>query len=291
MDSMKAKLVSTASSCWVIESGIISITPTVPCMVSSRVRPVNTRMTSSCSSADRVDQLGTSLASGTFSGTQKLLTTRCQTSRSVWSSMEFQSIALTLSISFVLTLPLFLCSSPPAAGGIRDRWDCGSAEPKVHLAGPKHSLRRVAWIPSTCGPMSGRHHMWRSGGAQYGGVTGPHAAARTTEQHRGEEQVAMRQDEHIDVVTVCRPVEGGEGEVHRVLAEPGAKSRTEPGCESYELYESTVLAGTYITIERWADLAAQESHTRGLAVKCAAAALRPHLEVLPVLHPLSPVQV
>ncbi|GEM_PF-3327149 len=133
--------------------------------------------------------------------------------------------------------------------------------------------------------------MWWSGGRQYGGVTGPHAAARTTEKHRGEEQVPMSQDEHIDVVTVYTPVEGAEGEVHKILAELVTKSRTEPGCESYELYESTVLAGTYITIERWADLAAQESHTRGLAVKFAAAALRPHLEVLPVLHPLSPVQV
>ena len=101
----------------------------------------------------------------------------------------------------------------------------------------------------------------------------------------------MSQDEQIDVVTVYTPVEGAAGEVQKILAELVTKSRTEPGCESYELYESTVLAGTFITIERWADLAAQENHTRGLAVKFAASALRPHLEVLPVLHPLIPVQV
>src|SRR5699024_9176438 len=77
---------------------IISITPTVPCMVSSRVRPVNTRMVVNCSSGDSVDQVGTSLDSGTFSGTQKLLTTRCQTSRSVWSSTAFQLIAFFGSI-------------------------------------------------------------------------------------------------------------------------------------------------------------------------------------------------
>src|SRR5699024_2508374 len=38
------------------------------------------------------------LDSGTFSGTQKLLTTRCQTSRSVWSSTAFQLIAFFGSI-------------------------------------------------------------------------------------------------------------------------------------------------------------------------------------------------
>lgn len=101
----------------------------------------------------------------------------------------------------------------------------------------------------------------------------------------------MSQDRQIDVVTVYTPVEGAAGEVQKILTELVTKSRTEPGCQSYELYESTVLTGTFITIERWADAGAQENHTRGLAVKFAAAALRPHLEVLPVLHPLKPVQV
>lgn len=98
-------------------------------------------------------------------------------------------------------------------------------------------------------------------------------------------------DEQIKVVTVYTPNEGAAEQVREILTELTAKSRTEPGCASYELYESTVLAGTFVTIEAWADAAAQEGHTRGLPMKFAASALRPHLAVLPVLHPLAPIPV
>jgi len=63
--------------------------------VSSRVRPVKTRMVSCCSRGVSVAQAGMSLDSGTFSGSQKLLVSRFQTSRSLSSSMRFQLMALT----------------------------------------------------------------------------------------------------------------------------------------------------------------------------------------------------
>src|SRR5690625_5408933 len=69
---MNAMLVYTASSCGVTASGIREIAPTVPCTVSSRVRPVNTCMAIFCSSAERRLQDWMSLDSGTFSGSQKL---------------------------------------------------------------------------------------------------------------------------------------------------------------------------------------------------------------------------
>src|SRR5690606_27394272 len=92
---MKAMLVYTASSCGVSASGISETAPTVPWMVSSSVRPVNTRIVSSCSSAVSVFHDCTSLDSGTFSGSQKLPVRRFQTSRSLSSSMRFQLIAST----------------------------------------------------------------------------------------------------------------------------------------------------------------------------------------------------
>ena len=79
---MKAMFVSTASSCGVMASGMRETAPTVPWIVSSSVRPVNTRMESSRSSSVRWDQDWTSLDSGTFSGSQKLLTRRFNTSTS-----------------------------------------------------------------------------------------------------------------------------------------------------------------------------------------------------------------
>ena len=98
---MNAMLVYTASSCGVSASGISDTAPTVPWMVSSSVRPVNTRMVSRCSSGV-VFHDWMSFDSGTFSGSQKLSTRRFQTSRSLSSWMRFQLIALTWSTSLIL---------------------------------------------------------------------------------------------------------------------------------------------------------------------------------------------
>ena len=61
----------------------------MPWMVSSRVRPVNTRVVMFFSAAFRVAQDCTSLDSGTFSGSQKLLVRRFQISRSLLSMSRF----------------------------------------------------------------------------------------------------------------------------------------------------------------------------------------------------------
>src|SRR5690606_14257434 len=92
---MKEMLESTASSCGVAASAISRTAPTPFWMVSSSVSPVNTRMVSCCSSGVSVAQDGMSLESGTFSGSQKLLVRRFQTSRSLSSSMRFQLMART----------------------------------------------------------------------------------------------------------------------------------------------------------------------------------------------------
>ncbi len=98
-DSMNAMFVYTASSCGVIASGMSETAPTVPWIVSSSVRPVNTRIVSSCSSGVSVFHDWMSLDSGIFSGSQKLLTSRFQTSTSLSSWMRFQLIAWTWSMS------------------------------------------------------------------------------------------------------------------------------------------------------------------------------------------------
>ena len=95
--SMNAMLVYTASSCSVVASGSSDTAPTVPWIVSSSVRPVNTRMVVCCSRSLSVDQDLMSLETGTFSGSQKLPVRRSQTSRSFSSGISFQLIALTTS--------------------------------------------------------------------------------------------------------------------------------------------------------------------------------------------------
>src|SRR3954471_2489758 len=98
---MNAMLVYTASSCGVSASGIRLTAPTVPWMVSSRVRPVNTRIVNCFSWAVSVFHDGMSLDTGTFSGNQKFPVNRSQTSASFSSCSRFQLIAETRSTSFI----------------------------------------------------------------------------------------------------------------------------------------------------------------------------------------------
>src|SRR5690242_14893118 len=101
---MNAMLVYTASSCGVSASGIRLTAPTVPWMVSSSVRPVNTRMVNCFSCAVSVFHDGMSLDTGTFSGNQKLPVSRSHTSASFSSCRRFQLMAETRSISFMPSL-------------------------------------------------------------------------------------------------------------------------------------------------------------------------------------------
>src|SRR6185503_1977406 len=75
-----------------------------PWMVSSSVRPVNTRMVNCFSCAVSVFHDGMSLDTGTFSGNQKLPVSRSHTSASFSSCRRFQLIAETRSISFTLSV-------------------------------------------------------------------------------------------------------------------------------------------------------------------------------------------
>lgn len=69
------------------------IAPTVLWIVSSMVSPAKTRVVMVCSSAVSVRHEERSLLSGTFSGSQKLLVRRSQTSASMSSVTRFQLIA------------------------------------------------------------------------------------------------------------------------------------------------------------------------------------------------------
>lgn len=93
----------------------------------------------------------------------------------------------------------------------------------------------------------------------------------------------------IKIVATIIAKDGSRDALREILAGMAAKSREESGCVGYELYESAATAGTFITIERWADDAALERHMISPNLKFAAAAMRQHLVTGPALHPLIPV--
>ena len=90
----------------------------------------------------------------------------------------------------------------------------------------------------------------------------------------------------IKLVATLVSKDGAGAAVREILTGLAAKSRAESGCVAYELYESAAVAGTFVTIEVWADQEALDQHMRGLNLKFAAAALREHLDGAPALHPL-----
>src|SRR5690242_7569017 len=87
-------------------------------MVSSSVRPVNTRMVICFSCAVRVPHDGMSLDTGTFSGSQKFPVSRSQTSASFSSCSRFQLIAETRSISFMFSVTETPLHPAPLAAGL-----------------------------------------------------------------------------------------------------------------------------------------------------------------------------
>src|SRR5699024_12598168 len=111
----------------------------------SMVSPVNTRVVIHFSSSFSVAHDWMSLDSGTFSGSQKLLVSRFQTSTSFSSSIRFQLMACTrlTSGSFSETV----ISSPSDTGGRGWAWAGASqhaADATLHLSAFQRQLPQPA---------------------------------------------------------------------------------------------------------------------------------------------------
>jgi quinol monooxygenase YgiN len=49
-------------------------------------------------------------------------------------------------------------------------------------------------------------------------------------------------------------------DIRELLREQGRLSRAEPGCERFEVYQSSNDSQTFLLVERWADQAALDAH-------------------------------
>ena len=70
------------------------------------------------------------------------------------------------------------------------------------------------------------------------------------------------------------------------LVEP---TRSEPGCNSYQLFTSAVDPATFITVETWSSREDLNAHYQSPQVQQALSAVGEHLAQAPVIHPLIPV--
>ncbi len=66
-------------------------------------------------------------------------------------------------------------------------------------------------------------------------------------------------------------------------------TRQESGCLAYDLYESAVAPGVFVTVERWTDQAALDAHMQAPHVAAAFASADGALAGEVAIHPLVPV--
>ncbi len=65
----------------------------------------------------------------------------------------------------------------------------------------------------------------------------------------------------VDLIVVLKAHESSSMErLRELLKEQARLSLAEPGCERFEVYESTSVADTFVLVERWASQQALEVH-------------------------------
>lgn len=94
---------------------------------------------------------------------------------------------------------------------------------------------------------------------------------------------------NLHVVATIPAKAGSENTVRAALAALAEESRKEAGCVSYDLYESTSAAGTFVVVEVWRDQHALDTHMKSDHMREAAGTFGAHLAAAPGIHPLRPV--
>ncbi len=95
----------------------------------------------------------------------------------------------------------------------------------------------------------------------------------------------------INVVAVITAKPGSEEAVRDALKGIVGPTREEAGSLSYELSESSVSPGTFITVEQWKDAADIDAHLATEHIRSALAGLGSELAAPPAIHPLTPLDV
>ncbi len=95
----------------------------------------------------------------------------------------------------------------------------------------------------------------------------------------------------VQVIAIIQAKEGSADPVRQALEALVGSTRSEAGCVSYDLHESTTAPGTFVTLERWRGQDDLDSHMKTEHVQQAFAAAGDHLGAAPAIHVLKPVVV
>ncbi len=92
----------------------------------------------------------------------------------------------------------------------------------------------------------------------------------------------------LQVVATIAAKSGSESEVAQALSTLASASRDEPGCTSYNVFESAAVPGTFVTVEVWESKEALDAHMKSPALGETMAAQADNLGDI-VIHPLTPI--
>ncbi len=95
----------------------------------------------------------------------------------------------------------------------------------------------------------------------------------------------------LNVVATIPAKPETEDAIRAALQALVVESRKEEGCLSYELYESTSVPDTFVTVERWASQEALDAHMSSPHLAEAFGAAEGALAGEVAIHPLVPVEV
>jgi quinol monooxygenase YgiN len=93
----------------------------------------------------------------------------------------------------------------------------------------------------------------------------------------------------LHVVAVLPAKAGSEDIVREALTGLVPPTREEPGCVSYDLYESAATPGTFFTVESWRAQSDLDAHMGTPHIQHVIATAGEHLDGPPQIHPLVPV--
>jgi len=93
----------------------------------------------------------------------------------------------------------------------------------------------------------------------------------------------------LQVVAILPAKAGSEEIVREALTSLVEPTLAEPGCISYELFESQATPGTFVTVERWRAQSDLDAHMKTEHIAKALGVAGEHMDGAPAIHPLTPV--
>jgi quinol monooxygenase YgiN len=95
----------------------------------------------------------------------------------------------------------------------------------------------------------------------------------------------------INVVAVITAKPGSADAVRDAMRGLVGPTRAEEGCLSYDLSESSVAPGTFVTIEEWREPGDLDLHMQTEHIQAALGTLSEALAAPPAIHPLTSLDV